>query len=392
MNKPMDLISLKKVVLLNILDFFPIEELNVIKNVSKAFRQLYKIKHEKMYGIYKQIISDLKEYFDKTSFTAFKFGQLTENIKMKIKETECLEEDKLPIMFNLLYKVFKTKDYILIDFEIDEFTARFLSFLLKCVNIKHIKLMASFMNFKGIESFCEGIKISSSISYLSVNYSSNSIPLLLDAIEENKSLHKIDLSINNIPQECSGKVSHLLMTKRNITHWNLSSNFLGSIVFKTMKNVLLNNINVVYINLSGNRLGDEGAFMIGEILLTNNHLTKLCLNYNKITSEGLDHIVDALKTNKVLRELSLDGNHFGKHGGNSIADSIKFIKLTMITLRDCLLGVESVCKILESMINFEELTLTTVWLAPVKSIPIVKELSNKLKSKVDLDINTIKYN
>jgi Ran GTPase-activating protein (RanGAP) involved in mRNA processing and transport len=129
------------------------------------------------------------------------------------------------------------------------------------------------------------------------------IELLAEALQNNISLHTLDLSGNSIGIEGGQSIGSILANTR-----------------------------LTKIDLSKNTLGDEGTSEIAHALSTNQNLQTISLRHNLMCDGGVAALAEALKINSTLTELDLAGNNIQDRGADAIAQVVKSKSTKIVAL------------------------------------------------------------
>eukprot|EP00804_Cyclotella_cryptica_P024464 CCRYP_017568-RB/>CCRYP_017568-RB protein AED:0.03 eAED:0.03 QI:1933/1/1/1/1/0.81/11/100/1752 len=129
---------------------------------------------------------------------------------------------------------------------------------------------------------------------------------LFDALAENTHLIALDLSSNELDDDCVSSLSLALMENKSIRHLNLSSNFLTSEGAEYLITLLDTNTTLKSINLDGNDI-EDGALREIDALLKKRQVVASS-SISQSSQSPLAGVVHSLQTNDPsLVELCLDG-------------------------------------------------------------------------------------
>lgn len=167
-------------------------------------------------------------------------------------------------------------------------------------------------SLKNVNSFHKIVK-------LSITHHGLFMDLMLQLIQEIKTLQHLNLSYNFIGFNPTGKP-------------DVSVRCIVSVVELVNQ---LQKIKLQTLNISNNYLGPKGLEILAEMLVNNTTMTFLNLADNDIGCEGAKKIAEMLSQNQVLKELILSNNCIKQEGANFIAEAIsKYIDSTSLTALD----------------------------------------------------------
>jgi len=133
------------------------------------------------------------------------------------------------------------------------------------------------------------------------------VKTLMDALQSNISVTKLDLTTNNVGKEGALSISILLQCNRTLSELILLRTNLGDDGVKDIMSTLASkNHTLTHLDLTWNGISDVGATAIGEALKTNTGLKTLILNRNTIEADGGLALFNGLNLNSVLTTLSLN--------------------------------------------------------------------------------------
>lgn len=110
----------------------------------------------------------------------------------------------------------------------------------------------------------------------------------------------------NLTPESIKYIKYDLLTTLNISIYSLSDN--NSL--KLLCNFLEINKTIKHISLESNNLRDEGAIYLSDLLTKNNTIKTLVIGGNNITNIGLNAFTESLKVNKNLKQFIAVNNNF----------------------------------------------------------------------------------
>jgi Ran GTPase-activating protein (RanGAP) involved in mRNA processing and transport len=126
-----------------------------------------------------------------------------------------------------------------------------------------------------------------------------------------KKCQGLNLWGNQFKAESIFILTNILNGNRTLRELDLSYNQLKNEGVRTLCDVLaLNTCVIKEIDLSSNGITDKGVEYIADMLQKNEKLRALVLNHNEITDKGLMSLADALvnEKNKKLTQLKLESN------------------------------------------------------------------------------------
>ncbi|MFN7663072.1 MAG: hypothetical protein ACK5PQ_05085 [Alphaproteobacteria bacterium] len=130
----------------------------------------------------------------------------------------------------------------------------------------------------------------------------------------------------------------------NLTHLNLSGNFIGDKGVIALAKALQHLTKLTCLNLELNDTGDEGAHALAKAISAHcPNLTDLDLGYNQITDEGTRALAQALFAGRPPKfaKLSLSDNHIRDEGARALAQALQYhTKLTRLYLNENRMGDE----------------------------------------------------
>ena len=146
---------------------------------------------------------------------------------------------------------------------------------------------------------------------------------LAKALEQHKSLQRLDLHANQIGMDGAEALAEALEQNYVLQELNLKYNPIapeGTGVFKKIEKYLSRNkgiaaakeldenSNLIKLNWFGKKIGDEGIKELAKALKRHENLQCLDLRENQIGIGGAEALAEALEQNRVLQELNLNYN------------------------------------------------------------------------------------
>ena len=142
------------------------------------------------------------------------------------------------------------------------------------------------------------------LSAKSVEFFNISLWHFCEGLQYMKSLRTIKLIGCGINKESTEYIAFLLFQNPNITHLNLSLNFINDEALKVLsKSAAVWSLR--YLNLTGNLLTNPGKILSKKILKSYS-LRTLILNKNHLKEESIDQIFTALSDNNSLENLDME--------------------------------------------------------------------------------------
>ena len=161
---------------------------------------------------------------------------------------------------------------------------------------------------------------------------------LIESLCTNYSLKSLDLSNNNLSNQCGEFFPEVIDNNTSLHHINFSHNNFRSEAFFAFSDALCYSSTVKRVELSHNYGGYKGACYFAKVLEKNFTLVSLDLSYNEFGNNGPfagKELGKAIKYNSSLRKLNLSGNKLGPEGGRALAKGLMKNKtLTHIWLED----------------------------------------------------------
>jgi len=161
---------------------------------------------------------------------------------------------------------------------------------------------------KGIAAICNGLKLNTALSQLSLNWCNISHETSSDIaslLRLNTTLTKLELRGMKITDRGLPAITTALRVNSTLTHLNLKCSKITISGLFPLVTLLKTNTTLNTLNLSGNKMGDEGGMALGEVLIHNTTLKDLDLTKTRISEDGSLHLLRGLKYNTSLTQLSL---------------------------------------------------------------------------------------
>ncbi|XP_065919171.1 protein NLRC5-like isoform X2 [Dysidea avara] len=144
-----------------------------------------------------------------------------------------------------------------------------------------------------------------------------------EAIAVNKTLHKLDISNNHLPDDVVVTMGECLKIDNSLKELNMCHNSIHSKGGLKLAEAIKVNKSLEKLDISFNDISDDGAVAIGDCLKNNNSLKELDMRSNKIHSKGGIKLAEAIKVNKSLEKLDISDNDISDDGAVAIEDCLK---------------------------------------------------------------------
>lgn len=140
------------------------------------------------------------------------------------------------------------------------------------------------------------------------------VSIIAKSLEENRTIHSLDLRLNNIGQKGAIAVADLLLKTKSLRLLNLSSTNMDLRSIKKIVGATAGNKCLTDLDLSFLDIGDECCECLRDMLRANTNLQKLRLRSNNLTWSGCYVIAEGLSHNLCLNVLDLSRNTIGDEG------------------------------------------------------------------------------
>lgn len=140
------------------------------------------------------------------------------------------------------------------------------------------------------------------------------IGVITKALEDNRTVHCLDLRLNNIDSIGAAAVADLLQKTKSLRFLNLSSSSMDPESIKNIVNSTATNKTLTDLDLSFLDISDESCECLRDMLRTNTNLQKLRLRNNNLTASGCNVLAQGLVRNTALTVLDLSRNTVGDAG------------------------------------------------------------------------------
>ena len=198
----------------------------------------------------------------------------------------------------------------------------------------------------------------------------------------NDTLEHLNVSRNDLTDADIQLFSNVLQTEDTLRTLDLSHNSFRVTGGESIGEMVERNCSLKELDLGWNRFGDKGIKYISSGLKENRTLEKLHVCWNEIGQEGARYVAEALEYNGKLRELDLNNNHITDRGMERIAKGLELNDtLKVLKVGFNLITGEGACALLRSLIKNTGSALETVHMAEVVINSAIKELYFKLKTR-----------
>ena len=131
----------------------------------------------------------------------------------------------------------------------------------------------------------------------------------------NTTIQKLDVSNNEISNDCTVALSKCLKTNTTLIDLDVSNNSISCKGVSAIAEALqVNSTTLQKLDISNCIAGDDGAIAFSKCLKTNTKLIELKLSGNEITSNGISAIVEAMQENNALQKLDISNNKISDNG------------------------------------------------------------------------------
>ena len=250
-------------------------------------------------------------------------------------------------------------------------------------SVTRLDLSLNNIQDKGAAAVAKLLEVNSLIT--DVNLSENKISkdgaeALGNMLTVNDSLVRIDISRNGLTDDDIQFFSNVLQTEDSLSALDLSHNSFGITGGEYLGEMIGRNTSLRELNLGWNRLGDEGVKQICTGLKENRTLEKLDLCWNEIGHEGARCVAEFLENNGKILELNLNNNRITDRGMEKIARSLELNEtLRIVKIGYNLVTAEGACALLRSLIKNSGSAVEEVRMAEVEVNSDIKALYLRLK-------------
>lgn len=179
-----------------------------------------------------------------------------------------------------------------------------------------------------------------------------SIKLLCESLQSNKSLTTLALSYNDIVDEGASCLAEMIAENQTLLRLHLGANKFSSAGASYLGISLTRNNVLQFLDLSRNKIRSAGVWSISLALLDNNNLQSLDIRHNEIESNGALNVCNLIEKNKTIENIRLSGNPFQDAGIIKIAEklalnnTLKEIELIDVDMTTS--GFSSICNALKN--------------------------------------------
>lgn len=131
--------------------------------------------------------------------------------------------------------------------------------------------------------------------------------VIAEALSKNKSIESVDLSSNEIDDECADSLATFI-SKHKVTSLNFENNKFEGTGAKIIFEAISTHPNWSVLQFNGNKLGDEGIESVAFLVNKNPSISELQLARNLISDAGVKLLCDSLKNNNSVTHIDLSGN------------------------------------------------------------------------------------
>ncbi|UJR17535.1 hypothetical protein I4U23_004430 [Adineta vaga] len=156
--------------------------------------------------------------------------------------------------------------------------------------------------------------------------------LLANALIDNYSLKKLNLSQNAFTFIGCKAIGKMLKSNRTLKHLNICRNNLQDKGIKSICNALMINQTLSHLDIYQTQISSFGCELVAEMLQINETLTWIDIGDNNIGDDEIIVIAHALKFNHTLTELDVKWNYITKTGALALIETLK-INHTLQTIK-----------------------------------------------------------
>ncbi|BFZ10754.1 hypothetical protein BsWGS_13792 [Bradybaena similaris] len=161
------------------------------------------------------------------------------------------------------------------------------------------------------------------------------ICVIVKALEDNRTVHHLDLRLNNLGHTGGLAVAELLQKTRSLHVLNLSSTSIDLNSLKSIAVAAASNRSLSELDLSFLDITDECCEYLRDMLKANSSLQKLRLRSNFITWSGCYVLAEGLVRNMSLSVLDLSRNSINDDGVQALAKFLPESCITDVCLENC---------------------------------------------------------
>uniref|UniRef100_A0A0B7A3V8 CARD domain-containing protein n=1 Tax=Arion vulgaris TaxID=1028688 RepID=A0A0B7A3V8_9EUPU len=180
--------------------------------------------------------------------------------------------------------------------------------------------------------------------------SGEDVCVIAKALEDNRTIHFLDLRLNNMGHTGTIAITDLLSKTKSLQLLNLSSCSLDLTIFKNLVAAIASNKSLTDLDLSFLDITDECCDCLRDMLKANTILQKLRLRSNMLSWSGCYVLAEGLVRNMSLSVLDLSRNTIDNDGAQAIAKFLPESCVTEVCLENC--GITSVgCDALAELVT-----------------------------------------
>lgn len=180
------------------------------------------------------------------------------------------------------------------------------------LNLSFNGIDTNVFNQSSVESFFSNNKALYSFYYEGNYLPSFEVEMLIKCLVPNESINYLYLGNNQINDESLDYIGYLISHNANIHNLDLSYNHIGNKGIKTLCEKIAWRTRLIDLNLSNNNISNESLKTIVNTLNLNQTIMSLNLSYNKFnTKQSGDLICELLSDNHQLKTLNLNSCHLG---------------------------------------------------------------------------------
>ena len=180
------------------------------------------------------------------------------------------------------------------------------------LNLSFNGIDTNVFNQSSVESFFSNNKALYSFYYEGNYLPSFEVEMLIKCLVPNESINYLYLGNNQINDESLDYIGYLISHNANIHNLDLSYNHIGNKGIKTLCEKIAWRTRLIDLNLSNNNISNDSLKTIVNTLNSNQTIMSLNLSYNKFnTKQSGDLICELLSNNHQLKTLNLNSCHLG---------------------------------------------------------------------------------
>lgn len=147
---------------------------------------------------------------------------------------------------------------------------------------------------------------------------------LFDALQNNKSIHVLNLSFNGIDTNVfnQSSVEMFFSNNRALYSFYYEGNYLPSFEVEMLIKCLVPNESVNYLYLGNNQINDESLDYIGYLISHNANIHNLDLSYNHIGNKGIKTLCEKIAWRTRLIDLNLSNNNISNDSLKTIVNTL----------------------------------------------------------------------